>query len=733
MLVELNVKPGVYKNGSAREAKGRYYDANLVRWKNSKLKPIGGWAKTTSSAITGKGRTMLPFLDNDKSSYIAVGTSSKLYVYTGKTSAASDITPTDFVAGNDTSAVGVGFGSGPYNGTELLTSATYTASTISASTTDDSFNDSATGFDTTEFGVGDLIQVSGFTGGSAAANNKAYSTGTALTFTTEYALYNRLTTGSAHSLVVNDTVVLSGSDIPAPLVAGTVYHVKTQPTTTAVTLAATAGGTEITLTDNGIGTHTLIEQNSHRITGFGSIDATTKLTNKIIVAASNLTTDTNTDPAVDITISKARNFGEDEYAATTALVTSANLWSFDLWGQYLIACSDSDGKIYYWDPSATDPLETVAAEVNPTYAPTQNTCILVSKERHLIAFGADGNPKKIEWCTSEDYSTATGASVNAWYAAATNDAGSFEIDTTGKIRSATKVGNVILINTDVDCHEMRYVGPPYIYSRRLIASSCGIISRQAVASVAGFAVWMSYNGNFFMYDGSVRPLPCDVSKYIADDMNVVQDGLFYAVANSLNNEIWWFYVSSAGSDIDRYVIWNYAENWWSIGQLERTAFTDVGVFEKPLGIALNGHIYEHEKKRSGSVTRAADVSFEPTNTNQLSEGDRTLSFGLSSASTNEMTYAETGVFEVGIGDRFANVKTMITDTTAGDNALSFKVYSALNSDSTETVSDSYALGTDGYTHLRETGRQLRLKILAPFDQDFEISALRAQVSAGGRR
>jgi len=638
MLIELKVRPGVYRNGSVREAKGRYYDANLVRWKDGKLRPIGGWAKTTSSAITGKGRTMLPFLDNDKSSYIAVGTSSKLYIYTGKTSAASDITPSGFVAGNDTSAVGVGFGSGPYNGTELLTSATYTASTISAATSDDSFNDSASGFDITEFGVGDLIQVSGFTG-AYTGNNKTYA-------------------------------------------------------------------------------------NSHRITAI--------TTAKITVAASNLT-DATTGQAGTITISKARNYGDDEYSATTSLVTTANLWSFDMWGEYLIACSDSDGKIYYWNPSATDPLTTVAAPVNPTYAPTANTCILVSKERHLIAFGADGNPKRIEWCTSGNYSTASSGSVNAWTAAATNDAGSFEIDTTGKIRTATKVGNVILINTDVDAHEMRYVGPPYIYSRRLIASSCGIISRQAVTAVAGFAVWMSYNGNFFIYDGSVKPLPCDVAKYISDDINVVQDDLFYAVANSLNSEIWWFYVSAAGSDIDRYVIWNYAENWWSIGQLERTAFSDVGIFEKPLGIALNGHIFEHERKRSGSAIRAADVVFEPTNTNQLSEGDRTLSFGLSSASSNEMTYAETGVFEVGIGDRFANVKTMITDTVAGDNALSFKVYSALNSDSDETVSDSYALGTDGYTHLRETGRQLRLKVQAPFDQDFEISALRAQVSPGGKR
>ena len=64
MLVELNVRPGVYRNGSVREAKGRYYDANLIRWENGKMKPIGGWVKTTTTAITGKGRTMMPFRDN---------------------------------------------------------------------------------------------------------------------------------------------------------------------------------------------------------------------------------------------------------------------------------------------------------------------------------------------------------------------------------------------------------------------------------------------------------------------------------------------------------------------------------------------------------------------------------------------------------------------------------------------------------------------------------------------
>lgn len=635
MLVELNLRPGVFKNGSVREAKGRYYDANLIRWKNGKLKPVGGWAKTTTSAIDGKGRTMLPFRDNNGNSYIAVGTSSKLYIYTGATSTPSDVTPTGFVAGNETSSVGTGFGSGPYNGSGVFK--TYTATTISASTTDDSFNDSASGFSTTDFGVGDLIQVSGFTGGSAAANNKTYS-------------------------------------------------------------------------------------NSHRITAITA--------SKITVAASNLTTDANSGGA-SITISKARNFGEDYTASATSLVTSANVWSFDMWGEILIGCSDSDGKIYYWNPSASNPLSTAAVLTN-AHAPTANTSILVSKERHLIAFGAGGNPKKIQWSTQEDYSTATSGTNNAWYPTATNSAGSFEISTTGKIKIATKVANIILVQTDVDCHEMRYIGPPYIYSRRKLADSCGIISRQAVASVTGLAAWMSYDGSFFIYDGSVRPLPCDVSKHIADDFNDTQKDLVYAVANSLNNEIWWFYVSTSGSEIDRYVIWNYAENWWSVGQLERTAFSDVGVFTKPLAVSTDGYIYEHEVERTGSSIRTSGVN-DPSTISQLSTNDRVLSFGLSAASSNEMTYAETGAFEVGVGDRFANVKTMITDTSAGDNALSFKVYSALNSDSTETESSSYSLSTDGYTHLRESGRHLRLKILAPFDQDFEIGPLRAEVSAGGKR
>jgi hypothetical protein len=69
---------------------------------------------------------------------------------------------------------------------------------------------------------------------------------------------NLLTTAAgAHGLVVNDTIKLAGTDLPDPLVAGTVYFIKTRPAVNTMTLAATEGGTEINLTDNGTGTQTL--------------------------------------------------------------------------------------------------------------------------------------------------------------------------------------------------------------------------------------------------------------------------------------------------------------------------------------------------------------------------------------------------------------------------------------------------------------------------------------------
>ena len=60
-----------------------------------------------------------------------------------------------------------------------------------------------------------------------------------------------LTVSAAETLAVGDPVQLQGVSGAAPFVSGTTYYVKTAPTSTTLTLAATASGAAITTTTSG--------------------------------------------------------------------------------------------------------------------------------------------------------------------------------------------------------------------------------------------------------------------------------------------------------------------------------------------------------------------------------------------------------------------------------------------------------------------------------------------------
>lgn len=78
-------------------------------------------------------------------------------------------------------------------------------------------------------------------------------------FTTDFATDNRLDV-TAHGLAVGDRVLVrsTAEDLPAPLVSTTIYYVKTVPSANEITLAASKGGAEVALTDNGTGTHSIL-------------------------------------------------------------------------------------------------------------------------------------------------------------------------------------------------------------------------------------------------------------------------------------------------------------------------------------------------------------------------------------------------------------------------------------------------------------------------------------------
>jgi hypothetical protein len=368
----------------------------------------------------------------------------------------------------------------------------------------------------------------------------------------------------------------------------------------------------------------------------------------------------------------------------TGTITPATTWSMDTWGEYLIACSNADGKIYEWQLGFTTP--TLAAAI--TNAPTGNKAVLVTSERIMFALGAGGNPRKIQWCDQENNTV--------WTPAGDNQAGDYELATPGTLLAGKRVKGVNLLFTDVDVHTAQYVGAPFVYGFEKAGSGCGLISAQAVAAIDTAAIWMSRAG-FWMYDGYVKPLPSDVSDYVFGNMNFNQASKVYAVHNSKFGEIWWYYPSSSSNENDSYVTFNYRENHWNIGTLARTAGTDSGVFVNPLMVSTDGFIYEHE-----------------------------VGFAYDSASL----YAESGPVQLGNGDNIMSVRQVIPDEqTLGEAVVSFKTRNY----PTGTQSSFGPYTAANPTSVRFSGRQVNMKVTGNTLADWRIGVMRLDAVPAGKR
>jgi hypothetical protein len=380
-------------------------------------------------------------------------------------------------------------------------------------------------------------------------------------------------------------------------------------------------------------------------------------------------------------------YGSFAYGAArpdTGTFTPATTWSMDTWGEYLVACSNADGKLYEWQLGFTTP--TLAAAI--TNAPTGNKALLVTQERILFALGAGGNPRKVQWCDQENNTL--------WTPAGDNLAGDYDLATPGSLMAGKRVKGVNLLFTDVDVHTAQYVGAPFVYGFEKAGSGCGLISAQAVAAIDTAAIWMSKSG-FWIYDGYVKPLPSDVSDYVFGNMNFNQASKVYAVHNSQFGEIWWYYPSSQSTENDSYVTYNYRENHWNIGTLARTAGVDSGVFTYPLMVSTDGYIYEHE-----------------------------VGFAYDSASV----YAESGPVQLGNGDNIMSVRQVVPDEqTLGEAVVSFKTRNYPTG--TQSTFGPYTAANP--TSVRFSGRQVNMRVTGNTLADWRIGVMRLEAVPSGKR
>ena len=113
MLMPLKIPSGVYRNGTEYQSMGRWFNANLVRWFENTLRPVGGWRKRSASQMTGTCRGIINWRDDDAKRWIVAGTNSKLYVM-DQTGTLKDITPTTFTPGNANATLLTGYGYNNY-------------------------------------------------------------------------------------------------------------------------------------------------------------------------------------------------------------------------------------------------------------------------------------------------------------------------------------------------------------------------------------------------------------------------------------------------------------------------------------------------------------------------------------------------------------------------------------------------------------------------------------------
>jgi hypothetical protein len=278
-------------------------------------------------------------------------------------------------------------------------------------------------------------------------------------------------------------------------------------------------------------------------------------------------------------------------SATSTVILDPGLWSLDNFGQILTA-TILNGETFTWNAGAATPRANRATVM--VGAPTKTVLTQVSdRDRHLFHFGTETtigdnttqDPMFIRFSNQEDF--------NTYQPTATNTAGTFRLDKGNEIIGAVSGKDYTLVLTDSSAYVIQYVGPPFTFSVRQVGTNCGLIGQNALSYSNGIVFWMSGEGGFFMFDGTVKAIPCLVEDFVFTNsgdnlgINYNSSQLVYCEHNTLYNEINWFYPEASSEQINRCVVYNYAENVWTTSSLARSSYVDQGVYDLPYGTEYN--------------------------------------------------------------------------------------------------------------------------------------------------
>ena len=534
-------------------------------------------------------------------------------------------------------------------------------------------------------------------------------------------------------------------------------------TTNTATFAATNGSSTLTVTDNG---HGAVQGD------FVTFSSAVSLGGNIIASALNqeyqidLVTDTNTytitakdttgatltanssdsgnggsatDAAYQLNSGldffvQSTGWGVDTWGAggwgSSTSLTASNqlrLWTHDNFGENLII-NPRGGGIFRWvedNGTNTRALE-LSGVSGANLVPTVGLQVITSEtDRHLIVLGADPISGSSRTGSVDPMLVAFSDQENElqFEPLATNTAGSLRLSSGSSIVGGLKARQEILIWTDTSVYSMNFIGPPLTFAINLINEGAGLIGPKAATNTPRGVFFMSKKG-FYYYNGSVQKLPCSVQDFVFSDLDDSQAFKCFAGLNEEFSEVWFFYPSIADNEreISRYVIYNYEENSWSVGTLERYSWLASGVLDKPVagGEASSvKFIYQHETGFNNDDSAMDGV------------------------------FVESGDLDVGDGENFVFLKKILPDIlfvndvgTSPNGAVNIVVKrrdfnnQTLSTDSTTQITSSSTFGS-----LRSRTRQFVLRFESDDDntesdrKDFKwrLGSTRVDIQPSGRR
>ena len=707
-LQKLQFRPGVNREGTIYSNEGGWYDCDKIRFRSGLPEKIGGWTQVTNNQYNGICRSIWAWSDTGVgtgNTYIGLGTNTKYYIYFGGNY--NDITPIV-----QTSTLTNPFTTSSGSSTVIVADSTYTPSR------------------------GDYVVFSG----ASSAGGILISGDYAVTAVYGATAYSITASSTATSTVTGGGTVTAKYEYPTGLAVyqtGTgwgagpwsgFYGTGSSSNTGWGVAASTGIGEQLRLWSNdNFGADLVIAprggpifywQDSNGLSTRAQYLSSLANSTTLLIDATTFSASTTS-----ITISSVNA----PYVYPYMYITGSGITA----GTYITAINNSTGVATISAPTTSSSSGNYSISYAGAFVPKETYQVITSAvQEFIICFGANSyqpgtpnttfNSMLVRWSDQ--------ANQYQWIPELTNQSGEYTLTNGSQIIGARATRQEILVWTDSALYSMQYIGAPYVWGFQILMDNISVMGPNAMITVNNITYWMGRD-RFYMYDGTVKTLPCALKQYVFEDLNANQSYQVFAGANEGFNEVWWFYVNneSSSQQVNKYVVYNYLDQVWYYGSMNRSAWYQTGIIQYPVAADYNSRLLYHENGNDDSSTN----STQPID-----------------------AYIQSSDFDIGDGQQFGFVWRIIPDinfnsSTTNQPSVTMQVLprqysgSAYGTADNPTVQSSQNFSNvaaytvnqfTGQVYTRLRGRQMAFRIESTgLGVAWQLGAPRIDIRPDGRR